>query len=385
LAQESCIFANLIMAGSMEGHWAQSEAVELDSTDVFIPYTKKSQADMLTVSTAAPSSFAQEADELVLPTDARLVGANSAGVAFPSPFEPCPAPGVRAIAPPQDECIGASSAGVAFPSPFAAPVSQPASLLVSKGHWAQSEAVVLETESRRSKAVAPSDAACLASSSAGVAFPSPFAKASRTEPKSVVPVQGGLAGSAGAGVNFPSPFKLASAPSARVPFSSVQGPCLAACSSAGISFPYTKKSALDAPTVSTAPSSFVQEAVVTDARLVGASGSGVAFPSPIESSPARQAAALRLDANNFPSPFAAPESRSKVAIPLDANAFPSPFGSVSRAERKAVPLQGVPFPSPFEAPSAPNVRVPFSSVHGPSLSGCSSAGISFPSPPLVTA
>jgi hypothetical protein len=233
-------FPNMIKSHSLMGHWAQSEAVVMDSTDVFIPYTKKSQAaDMPTVSTAAPSSFAQEVDELVLPTDARLVGANSAGVAFPSPIEASPAPAGKAIVPPQDKqyIAGASSAGVAFPSPFAAPVSQPASLLGSQGHWAQSEAVVMETESRRSKAVGPSNAACLASSSAGVAFPSPFAKAERTEPKSVVAVQGGLAGAAGAGVNFPSPLQLASALSVSVPFSSVQGPCLAGCSSAGVSFP----------------------------------------------------------------------------------------------------------------------------------------------------
>jgi hypothetical protein len=38
-------------------------------------------------------------------------------------------------------------------------------------------------------------------------------------------------------VNFPSPLQLASATTVRVPFSFIEGPCLAGCSSAGICFP----------------------------------------------------------------------------------------------------------------------------------------------------
>jgi hypothetical protein len=201
------------MAAVLEGHWAQSEAIVMDD-DTFIPYGKKTQADMPTVSTAAPSSFAQEVEDVFVNFARSYVGACSSGVSFPSPFGAYVArEAVVAKAPAQEKqyIAGASSAGVAFPSPFAAP------------------------ESRGSKAV-PSDGPYLASSSAGVAFPSPVKKSSAAS-AAVVPVQGGLAGAAGAGVNFPSPFKTASAPRVSVPFSSIQGSSLAGCSSAGVSFP----------------------------------------------------------------------------------------------------------------------------------------------------
>jgi hypothetical protein len=202
----------------MERHSEQNEALGATDADTFIPYTKKSQEVSPTVSTAA-SSFATEDVVFADLKEGVYVGACSSGVAFPSPITLASERATPIQAPPQGKLYlaGAAGSGVDFPSPFK---------------------VVPETRPG-SAAVPPVDPPCLSASSAGVAFPSPFEKAKVT-PTTVVPLPGGLAG-ASSGVNFPSPFKALSealsAATVSVPFLSMQGPSLAGCSSAGVSFP----------------------------------------------------------------------------------------------------------------------------------------------------
>jgi hypothetical protein len=193
-----------IMAASMEGHWAQSEAIVTDEADTFIPYSKKPQAEIPTVSTAAPSSFAEDTefpDREAHGCCHVLVGASSSGVAFPSPATVAPGTSLASAAPQGKLYLaGAAGAGVHFPGPFqAGSETRPC----MGGHWLQSEAIVMEPA---------------------------------TSEIPVVPM-GGLAGAAGAGVTFPKPFEAVSAPCVNVFFSSIPGPSLAGCSSAGVSFP----------------------------------------------------------------------------------------------------------------------------------------------------
>jgi len=185
---------------------------------------------------------------------------------------------------------------------------------------------------------------------------------------------------------------------------------------ADLFIPHTKKEQSDTPTstVSTAASvslpeveGFVLPEFLANMGnlFVGANSSGVTFPSSIivtgpgvSADPPPQEKCI-VGASSagvvFPNPFAPASRPNAKAVQPDAEylaassagvAFPSPLKRES-ARPNPLPLSaglgGVSFPNPFKAATAPGVSVPFSPVKG-GLVGCSSAGVTFPSP-LATA
>jgi hypothetical protein len=200
-----------------------------------------------------------------------------------------------------------------------------------QGHWAQSEAIVMDDAdtfipySKKQQAETPT-----VSTAAATSFASEIDDAELPERKGNLYV-----GACSSGVAFPSPVALYP--------------------------PAVTKAAQEKP------------------RIAGASSAGVAFPSPFAAPEKR------------PGSTAVPPSDAPCIASSSAGvAFPSPFTKASSSAISVVPLQGglagaagsgVNFPSPFKSAGAPGVSVPFSSIQvGPYLAGCSSAGVSFPSP-----